>query len=152
MGQADGRRRLTSHRYKNISRMFVGGKYIPKSHPLHRSGVYKNWDDAHSHEKLDSTKEGHVYLVSNPAWDGWVKCGKAVDAKDRCKTYNTGSPYRDYEVAQTITVKNRHHAERVVLNALRKVAKEVRGEWFKMTIAQAKRVIKSIPKRNYFEV
>lgn len=150
-GQSDGRRRLTSHRRKNHTRMFVSGKYIPKSHPLHQPGVFKNWDDAHSHTKLDSTKEGFVYLVTNPAWAGWVKCGKALDATDRCKSYNTGSPYRDYNILYTVAVGNRHRAEKVILKKLKKFATDVRGEWFKMTNTEAKRVVKSIPKRNYSE-
>ncbi len=42
--------------------------------------------------------EGYVYMITNPAWPGWYKIGTALDAESRCRQYNTGTPYRDYEV------------------------------------------------------
>ena len=38
VGQADGRRRVASHEKKNDTRMWVDGKYVKKSHPLHKPG------------------------------------------------------------------------------------------------------------------
>ena len=39
------RERVESHARKNTTRMFVNGKFIPKSHPLHKPGSYKALDD-----------------------------------------------------------------------------------------------------------
>ena len=33
-------------------------------------------------EAYNKTKEGYVYIITNPAWKGWVKIGMAVDAED----------------------------------------------------------------------
>ena len=44
VGQADGRRRVASHEKKNVTRMWVDGKYVKKSHPLHKPGRYKTTD------------------------------------------------------------------------------------------------------------
>ena len=72
-----------SVRKRDANRMYVNGKEISKKHPLHRPGKYKSLDDAWSHEKIESTSEGDVYAVVNPAWEGWVKIGKASFADAR---------------------------------------------------------------------
>ncbi|CAM0087367.1 hypothetical protein VPHD51_0088 [Vibrio phage D51] len=41
---------------------------------------------------------GYVYIVSNPAWDGWYKVGAAKDAETRLLSYQTGTPFRDYKL------------------------------------------------------
>ena len=75
------RRRLTGHRKKYLERMFVNGKYIPKSHPLWKAGRYRSLDDAWSHNKIESIDQGEVYIIVNDAWQDWVKVGKAVSSE-----------------------------------------------------------------------
>ncbi len=41
---------------------------------------------------------GYVYIVSNPAWDGWYKVGATKDAETRLQSYQTGTPFRDYKL------------------------------------------------------
>jgi len=77
------RERLASYVRKNTTRMFVNGKYIPKSNPLHKPGRYKSLDDAWSHQKIEQTREGEIYAITNTAWINWYKIGKAVNAEDR---------------------------------------------------------------------
>ena len=83
---------------RNNNRMWVNGKYIKKGHPLHKSGRYKNFEDAafSSLEKYNSSKEGQVYIIVNESFPQWIKVGMAVDAEDRLSNYQTSSPYRDY--------------------------------------------------------
>ena len=100
-----------AHIRKNTTRMFVNGKYIPKSHPLHKPGRYKSLDDVWSHEKIESTREGDIYVIVNDAWPDWVKVGKASMAEDRLNTYQTSSPFRDYSIIATVAVENRHEQE-----------------------------------------
>jgi hypothetical protein len=50
----------------------------------------------------------NLYVISNPAWPGWYKIGKAKDCKDRLNQYNTASPYRDYIIDYQISVENAH--------------------------------------------
>ena len=131
------RQRVTKHAEKNTSRMFVNGKYIPKSHPLHKSGNYKSLDDAWSHTEIEKTTDGEVYLVINPAWPDWVKLGKAAIATDRLSGYQTGSPYRDYIILCSVYVDNRHETEKELLTTFKKHATEYKGEWFKMPHGEA---------------
>ena len=131
---------------RNPTRMFVNGKYISKSHPLYKPGRYKTFSDAafDGTYKLDSIKEGYVYAITNPAWPEWVKIGMAIDADDRCNGYQTSSPFRDYKVEHVVVTNNRRAAEAEAHKAATKIAKEVRGEWFKLDIEQAKIILNNI--------
>lgn len=137
-GASDGSyRSMEAHQRKNTTRMFVNGKYIPKSHPLHKPGRYKTLDDAWSHTEIDNrSKEGEVYIISNEAWSGWYKVGKAVSSEDRLNGYQTSSPFRDYELVYCQSFDDRHTSERTVHNKLRKVLDEdsYNGEWFSASL------------------
>jgi len=123
---------MEAHIRKNTTRMFVNGKYIPKSHPLHKPGRYKSLDDVWSHEKIESTREGDIYVIVNDAWPDWVKVGKASMAEDRLNTYQTSSPFRDYSIIATVAVENRHEQEREMHRVFDHFSDESRGEWFKI--------------------
>ena len=88
------RRRATTAQNIQNTRMWVDGEYISKSHPLHRPGRYKGFTDAafSSLENYETSKEGQVYVIRNPAFPSWCKVGMAVDAQDRLKQYQTSSP------------------------------------------------------------
>ena len=126
-----------SVRKRDANRMYVNGKEISKKHPLHRPGRYKALDDAWSHEKIESTIEGDVYAIVNPAWEEWVKIGKASFADDRLNTYQTSSPYRDYTILARIHTDNRHKKELAMHRIFEDNAEARRGEWFKIPEADA---------------
>jgi hypothetical protein len=123
----------------NKTRMYVNGKYIPKSHPLYKAGNYKSFNDAafSSLQNYTRTKEGCVYIITNPAWTGWVKIGMAVDAEDRLNGYQTGSPFRDYKVEYSIKCKDRRKSEKRAHTKALKKCGEAHGEWFKMSVGEA---------------
>lgn len=85
----------------------------------------------------DKHIEGYVYVLSNPAWPEWVKVGMAVDANDRCGSYQTSSPYRDYVLHHAVASDDRRVAEYEAHTALEKVADSRRGEWFKIPVDKA---------------
>jgi len=127
------RQRASVYIAKNKSRMFVNGKYIPKSHPLHKPGSYKTLDDAWSHMEINEKSiSGDIYLIVNPAWPDWVKVGKAAFANDRLSNYQTSSPFRDYEILHAISVENMHDQERIFLRLFEEKAEDAKGEWFKI--------------------
>lgn len=92
----------------------------------------------------NSCREGYVYLIENPAWDGWVKCGMAVDADDRCNNYNTGAPFRDYKVVTKIFAQDRFKTEAEAHFLLEEHATDRRGEWFEIHIQDAIDVLESL--------
>ena len=116
---------------ENEMQMYVDGKYISKSHPLHKAGKYKGFTDAafSSLQNYERSKEGQVYILRNPAFPSWCKVGMAVDAQDRLKQYQTSSPYRDYELVKAYNTENRREAEAQAHAALEKHYAR-RGEWF----------------------
>tara|TARA_R100001594_G_scaffold140759_1_gene186135 strand:- start:2205 stop:2684 length:480 start_codon:yes stop_codon:yes gene_type:complete len=119
---------------RKARQMYVNGKYIPMSHPLHKAGRYNNFNDAAflSLQKDIKVKEGYVYAISNPAWPEWVKIGMAVDAEDRLNAYQTGSPSRDYVLIHSIPSKDRSKTEREAHN-IASTNNTRSGEWFKIS-------------------
>lgn len=130
----------------NPTRMYVNGKYISKSHPLHKPGRYKTFSDAafDGTYKLDSIKEGYVYAITNKAWPDWVKIGMAIDAEDRCNGYQTSSPHRDYVLEHSVHSNDRRKAEQQAHTRAVKKAVDCKGEWFKMSISDAINILDNL--------
>ena len=126
----------------NDNRMYVNGKYVPQTHPLYKAGRYKSFDDAafSNLENYKRSKEGQVYIITNSAWPEWVKIGMAIDAEDRLNGYQTSSPMRDYKLMYAVSTDDRRKAEALAHKQADKIA-ERRGEWFKMSVGQAKECI-----------
>jgi len=130
---------------RDQTKMFVNGKYIPKSHPLHKPGRYKNFEAAafSSLSKYESSVEGQVYVIVNPNFPEWVRVGMAIDSEDRLNNYQTSSPFRDYVLNYKWNVSDRRAAESESHTELHKLY-ERRSEWFKCTPEQAQEVVSGI--------
>ena len=126
--------------------MYINGKYISRSHPLYKAGKFKTFEDLafSSLPNYSDTKEGYVYILTNPAWDGWIKIGMALDAEDRCKGYQTSSPYRDYKLCYKRFFEDRKKAEQEAHKIVSKVSEKRSGEWFKVPKNNAKEAINSL--------
>ena len=135
---------------KNPERMYVNGKYISKKHPLYKAGIYKTFNDAAftGFENYESTKEGYIYAISNPAWKGWLKLGMAIDPKDRCNSYQTSSPLRDYKLIYSRFFKDRRKAESKMHMLAEKVSKNTNSEWFELSKESAIEIINSVEDEN----
>ena len=127
---------------ENAKQMYVNGKYISKSHPLYKAGKYKGFEEAafSSLANYDTSPEGQVYIITNPAWDGWVKVGMAVDAMDRIKNYQTSSPFRDYTLLYSYEVNDRRAGESAAHARLAKECDNI-NEWFRLPPAIANELI-----------
>ena len=130
---------------RDAKRMWVNGKEVKKTHPLYKAGRYKGFEDAafSSLENFKDNPQGQVYVITNPAWEGWVKVGMAVDAEDRAGNYQTSSPYRDYELAYVVDTPDRRATETEAHKRLSDMF-EQRNEWFKCDVEIAKRWIDSV--------
>ena len=131
-------------RRRNNERMYVNGKYIVQTHPLHKAGRYKNFEDAafSSLERYNSSKEGQVYIIVNESFPEWIKVGMAIDAEDRLSNYQTSSPYRDYALYQSWDVSDRRAAESAAHEILAECSDDRKNEWFKCDPAFAKLMIR----------
>ena len=130
----------------NPDRMYVNGKYVPKTHPLYKAGRYKTFEGAafSSLSGYEKSNEGYVYVITNPCWKGWVKVGMAIDAEDRCKQYQTSSPFRDYTLKFKKYFDDRRSAEQQAHKKIKNICKDNNGEWFKVSISEAKQIIQAI--------
>jgi hypothetical protein len=96
--------------------------------------------------QYNQVKAGHVYIISNPAWPEWVKVGMAIDTDDRCSSYQTSSPFRDYVVEYSFASTNRREDESVAHQKLAAISQDRRGEWFKLPVSEAIGCISGITK------
>lgn len=88
-----------------------------------------------------SDRPGIVYAVENMAWPGWIKVGRAEgperDAvgvlKRRIYQYNTGDPFRGYNVVAEAFASCCHDAERYAHAFLEVRCRRGAGEWFSCT-------------------
>lgn len=134
---------------ENAKNMYVAGKYVSRKNPLHKPGCYPSFAAAWSQQELkERTKTGYVYIVSCETHEkeGWYKVGCAVDSHDRCRQYQTSSPYRDYYVLYHQYFDNREKAEEAV-HAILKAHPDVvewSYEWFKADPMTIKKVIEDV--------
>ena len=129
----------------NGNRMWINGKYIPKTHPLYKPGRYKGFTDAafSSLHNYGKAKEGQVYIICNPSFRNWCKVGMAVDAEDRLKQYQTSSPHRDYELVKCYSSCDRRESEVKAHTELEKHYTR-KGEWFMCTGYNAQKILDTI--------
>jgi len=130
---------------QNGSRMYVNGRYVSRMHPLYKAGNYKSFDDAafSSLTNYNTTTSGHVYAMTNAAWPEWIKIGKAVDAEDRLRSYQTSSPLRDYTLIHYAYSDDRNVAEKQA-HALAVKLGSSRNEWFKISNEDAIIIIEQV--------
>ncbi len=124
------------------NKMWVDGKYISTTHPLHKPGKYKSFEHAafESLENYSTVKEGQIYILYSPAYPSWCKIGMAVDARDRLRSFQTGTPYRDYILVAAYDVPDRRKAETEAHNLLRETHAS-KNEWFVVGANVAKEIL-----------
>lgn len=86
--------------------------------------------------------EGFVYIVTNPAFPGWIKIGCAMNMPSRIEAFNTGDPQRAYHVEYKVYNSHRERAERVVFTRLQHY--RGKGEWFNCSIGYAKAALQEV--------
>ena len=136
------RTRLSAHIDKLARRMFVGGKYIKQSHPWYKPGRYKTFNDVAFQNLADknASKSGYIYIIKNPAWDKWIKIGRAIDFNDRLKAFQTYSPFRDYKVFHYFEVDDYLKAENEAHKLLKDKFKS-KQEWYQVDVDTAVKLI-----------
>lgn len=87
------------------------------------------------------------YVITNPAWKDHVKIGFTSKStmKSRLSTYQTGTPFRDYEIYHTVEFEDAREAEsklKARLNEMNATCSS--GEWYKMPASIAANLIDMI--------
>ena len=84
------------------------------------------------------------YHINNPCWKGWVKIGMAIDAEDRCRQYQTSSPFRDFKLCYSKYFEDRKKSEQLAHDKLHNISTKRNGEWFKVSVDEATKLIQAL--------
>ncbi len=99
--------------------------------------------DVATAERAESTdKRGFVYIITHPAFPGYVKIGRAFDAEQRTRQYQTHCPTRSYELYDAVYFSDCYFAEQEIHARLSCLRAE--GEWYTMTAVQARSAIETL--------
>ncbi len=80
--------------------------------------------------------EMHVYIITNPAFDGWVKVGRATDLGKRLSSMQTGAP-TPYAIEYSVKL----YDDRPVHTILDNMGIERSLEWFKCDVETARKAV-----------
>ena len=137
-----------NNKVNNPKALYINGKYISRKDPrynMFKPGKYKNIGEAIFEQSgASNVKEGHVYVITNQAWPGWVKIGMAIDAEDRLSGYQTSSPHRDYILEHSVWSNQRRKSEQQAHSRATVLSEEVAGEWFKLTVEKATEILDNL--------
>lgn len=77
-------------------------------------------------------KEGFIYIIENPVWDGWMKAGMTLDYEERLNSYNMYDPTESYTLVRMRWISDRKKIESILLEELANHSTLRKGEWFKI--------------------
>ena len=79
-------------------------------------------------------KRGFVYVITHPAFPGYVKIGRAYNPESRLRQYQTGCPHRGYELYAAIYFEDCYMAEKEIHARLDESYRNgALGEWFNIS-------------------
>lgn len=73
---------------------------------------------------------GFIYLVINPKFKNWVKCGMTTNPSSRLRSYNGYDPLSEFKYLDIKKVEFRRKAESALKKILTCHSKHFNGEWF----------------------
>lgn len=86
--------------------------------------------------------DGFVYLVTNRAWPGCVKVGRAFNPATRLAAFNTADPNRAYRLVAARYFKDCETSEVEIHDHLN--PHRVGGEWFRVSARAAVEILESL--------
>lgn len=92
----------------------------------------------------DSKSVGHIYLITNERFVGWIKCGKTANLVKRLSAYNCYDPQQRYRVLIETIVYDKNKAESLLIYNLKNASSAHNGEWFRIAEEQAINIFKQI--------
>lgn len=78
------------------------------------------------------SKSGYIYVIVNENFPGFCKIGVTKNIKNRLRTYQTSSPFRNYKVIHYIEHPDCYLAEKNIQQNLKNFALSVKKEWFEI--------------------
>lgn len=81
---------------------------------------------------------GYLYIITNEAFPSWVKIGTTENLTKRLNTYQTGDPFRKYQIVYSVQHPMYLDAEKKIKDVMKHFALEIKNEWYKVDLAMAK--------------
>jgi hypothetical protein len=94
---------------------------------------------ANNNNSAKGIKSGYVYAIGNPAWNEYVKIGSSIDVYDGLNSYQTASPFRDYELIGYVFTHDRFLFEKQIHQKF----DDKNSEWVKTDKLTIKKYLKS---------
>lgn len=92
------------------------------------------YNETHAAKLREDTE--WIYIITNPAWEGYYKVGKSNNPEKRLKVYQTSSPHRDYVIEFMVEVRDTFYIEKLL-----KVVFGATHEWIQEDIEDIKNII-----------
>lgn len=88
------------------------------------------------------------YVITNAAWPEYVKIGftSKSEITERLRTYQTATPFRDFEVYHEVKFPDARVAEKEIHKRLKQMnaTRQPNTEWFKMPKKLAANIVDSV--------
>jgi len=84
---------------------------------------------------------GYIYVIVNPAYNGWVKIGRTESVERRISSFNTSSPFRDFKAMFSIYCEETRDIEEGVHHKLRESGVISSHEWFMLSVTESIKII-----------
>lgn len=86
------------------------------------------------------SRDEYIYIITHPAFTGWIKVGRTTWPKERLVNYQTGCPDRAYQMVYKLVTTE----VRAIESYFRSYIESNGCEWFKCTVDKAIEIIESI--------
>ena len=118
--------------------------------PNHGTAIHQDLQAGEGGGEQIAATNGHVYILTHPLMDGWLKIGMTRYPNARLRCYNTGDPESRYHMEHTVAVDHQRNAESAA-HELAELADSFEGrsetgrrEWFVMIVDDARAILNQI--------
>jgi hypothetical protein len=118
--------------------------------PNHGTAIHQDLQAGEGGGQQIAATNGHVYILTHPLMDGWLKIGMTRYPNARLRSYNTGDPESRYHMEHTVGVDHQRNAESAA-HELAELADSFEGrsetgrrEWFMMSLEDAQAILNQI--------
>ena len=118
--------------------------------PNHGTEIHADLPAGEDGGHQTTATNGHVYILTHPLMEGWLKIGMTRHPNARLRSYNTGDPENRYHMEHTVAVPHQRNAESSA-HELAELADSFEGrsetgrrEWFRMSVEDAQAILNQI--------
>jgi hypothetical protein len=118
--------------------------------PNHGTAIHQDLQAGEGGGEQIAATNGHVYILTHPLMNGWLKIGMTRYPNARLRSYNTGDPESRYHMEHTVAVDHQRNAESAahelaeLADSFEARSQTGRREWFRMSLEDAQAILNQI--------